>query len=824
MAMIEKLSIRGIRSFGDEVEEVMEFQRPLTLLVGPNGAGKTTIIESLKYVTIGKKPCSKNKDFIHDPKLKETKQVSANVKLRCRDVDGASLEVERYVTAEERGKKYQAQITDMRLYRDGKSVPCRRSADLDQEMVTSLGVSEAILNHVVFCHQEDSTWPLGKDTELKEKFDKIFEATRYMKALEEIRKVEKSQKEEADRESTELKFLDKNRKKRKEIADKLEKVEDEAKAERISLKTIFAKIGPVESKLNELSEKSDDVCKIEEKLTSLETQTQEKSKRINQLQRGIKKELKKGHDELLKLKIDAVKNLKSKQKERKMQEKELEHHCLKIREINAAFSTISAKLGKLEQKKEQAKEIMQNRDKRIKRYATEYNIQAPGSQISESEASQFELKFKSFVANYIEDLETEKNETENKFESVESHFLSQSYEAVKLEEGIAQKKENLKEYKSSLAKVQNDLDSLESTSNTKELEAAHQEFEEAQKELKKFETKNLIEKEKKFLLTLETEKTKIKGKIATQDDALNKAVKNICVRSKLEFISNYLKEKEMLVKSKKKFQNSVVVQALHKEDTEIIKNESRKLRDKLSEPTTSVDSILKERKNLLQRYYDVEETMNEIRDSIAANQESFFKLKEHVTTSWEKKIKLSLGTVDYNRLKDEEKVLEESVSSLSSRIQLDQATLSTLKTKVNKLKKEKQKATKEREAIIRKLNVQEQQLKLKQENLSASVKNVKEVLKEKLDKRMKDLNELTQTRRESLEIALEKKEEFENKIKSFNQDIANFDVDKRNIEDNLNICEISKEIENIKAEMKQKNKQLKKINPVLIQRYKTLLV
>ena len=37
-----------------------------------------------------------------------------------------------------------------------------RCADVDEEMMLHLGVSKAVLNAVLFCHQEDSTWWVGQ--------------------------------------------------------------------------------------------------------------------------------------------------------------------------------------------------------------------------------------------------------------------------------------------------------------------------------------------------------------------------------------------------------------------------------------------------------------------------------------------------------------------------------------------------------------------------------------------------------------------------------------------------------------------------------------
>jgi DNA repair protein RAD50 len=49
---------------------------------------------------------------------------------------------------------------------------------MDAEIPALLGVSKSVLENVIFCHQEDSYWPLAEPAALKKKFDDIFEATR----------------------------------------------------------------------------------------------------------------------------------------------------------------------------------------------------------------------------------------------------------------------------------------------------------------------------------------------------------------------------------------------------------------------------------------------------------------------------------------------------------------------------------------------------------------------------------------------------------------------------------------------------------------------
>ena len=59
-----------------------------------------------------------------------------------------------------------------------------------------MGVSQAVLQNVIFCHQEESNWILGDPKTLKDKFDAIFASTRYSKALDHIKLTLKSLKEE----------------------------------------------------------------------------------------------------------------------------------------------------------------------------------------------------------------------------------------------------------------------------------------------------------------------------------------------------------------------------------------------------------------------------------------------------------------------------------------------------------------------------------------------------------------------------------------------------------------------------------------------------
>ena len=64
---------------------------------------------------------------------------------------------------------------------------------MDREVPELMGVSRAIIDNVIFCHQEDSNWPLEESSKLKTKFDDIFAATKYTKALKQLKELKKEQ-------------------------------------------------------------------------------------------------------------------------------------------------------------------------------------------------------------------------------------------------------------------------------------------------------------------------------------------------------------------------------------------------------------------------------------------------------------------------------------------------------------------------------------------------------------------------------------------------------------------------------------------------------
>ena len=236
MTSLLKLGIQGIRSFNPEKPEVIEFEKPVTLIVGSNGAGKTSVIESLKMVTSGQLPpnCDKGHGFIHDPNLAGVPEVKGQIRLLLTNSSGIQVCVTRSLQLTHQKTRGLVKPTFRALEgvintknpatREESSVT-KKCADMDVLVPSLMGVSRAILENVIFCHQEESCWPLTEKLQLKKKFDDIFGSSRYTKALEIIDKSKKDLVKETKEKLNVFKLLEKDLEQAKTMRSDLQKLE-----------------------------------------------------------------------------------------------------------------------------------------------------------------------------------------------------------------------------------------------------------------------------------------------------------------------------------------------------------------------------------------------------------------------------------------------------------------------------------------------------------------------------------------------------------------------------------------------------------------------
>ena len=129
-------------------------------------------------------------------------------------------------------------------------------------MTRLIGVPKPVLQHVIFCHQEDSNWPLDEGKKVKEKFDAIFNATKYNNCLEKIKKTIKEIKEDV--------------KTKKKISEVEEKIKEEAVNKKTELFEAETKVEEILKKIESLEKDQEpyitrlnEIYNIEKNLSSI---------------------------------------------------------------------------------------------------------------------------------------------------------------------------------------------------------------------------------------------------------------------------------------------------------------------------------------------------------------------------------------------------------------------------------------------------------------------------------------------------------------------------------------------------------------------------
>ncbi|GAB0086177.1 rad50 [Sergentomyia squamirostris] len=352
MSTIDKLMIRGIRSFGAQTGDEQEicFASPLTLIVGVNGSGKTTIIECLKYALTGEVPpgTDKGAGFVHDPKIGRYAECMGQVKLRVKDIKDAEYIVTRSMKTTHKITKNSSKITfetvDANISGPGvgpsKGTMSKRTVDINAEMSDIMGVSKAILNNVIFCHQENSSWPLDEQKRVKEKFDAIFGTTEYNRVIDKLIKHRKGYNEKIIRKTGDLRLLESH----KQDADTKNVEMERLRMREIKIKDQLEEFErdrqPLEDRLGKILKIEMDYSKLHSKLVELQTELKNKKERQVSLSKNIH-EVFDGSLELLEIEIKNFDGrMKAKKEELSKLESRSSHMCDEKENLDKAITQI----------------------------------------------------------------------------------------------------------------------------------------------------------------------------------------------------------------------------------------------------------------------------------------------------------------------------------------------------------------------------------------------------------------------------------------------------------------------------------------------------
>uniref|UniRef100_A0A671KUP5 DNA repair protein RAD50-like n=1 Tax=Sinocyclocheilus anshuiensis TaxID=1608454 RepID=A0A671KUP5_9TELE len=554
MSKIEKMSILGVRSFGveDKDKQVITFFSPLTVLVGPNGAGKTTIIECLKYITSGDfPPGSKGSTFVHDPKDAHETDVQAQIRLQFIDVNGDPLDVQRSMQSTQKGKKTEFKTLEgvIKRFKHGKKVSLiHKCAEMDREMISALGVSKAVINHVIFCHQEESNWPLSEGKALKQKFDDIFSATRYIKVLETLRALRMKQASTVKTCQTELKYLKQNKDKAQEIRELLSTKEAQLVSSKESVQRIESQIDPLENRMNDIDSSLSKVMKLDIDIKALDSRKKQMEDDNRELEEKMEQVFHGTDDQLQDMYQNHQRNVKEKERRLAECQHDLERAGRECQRMNCIKSDLLVEQGRLQLEADRHTQNIKKRVTQVKSLASFLELEGyDRTTLNERQLQSFHRQVKERLDQDTEALNQTMHDMQEKEAQKQQSIDDLRDKKTGLERTIELKRDIQAKKQQELKNIKFDLQRLEgSSSRLQELET---ELQKAERELDNAVQACTVDSLKVEVVELQKEKTELDQAQRKLDQEMELLNTHTAARTQMDMLKKTKMEKEEQVRT-----------------------------------------------------------------------------------------------------------------------------------------------------------------------------------------------------------------------------------------------------------------------------------
>jgi len=624
------------------------------LIVGPNGAGKTSVIECLNYLATGDMPPgSKGNLFVHDPKVAGELEVRGQIKLKFRDVTGSPIVVTRTLVSQQKGKKVETRTMEGNIMREVHGE--RRSlsskcADLNREMISFLGVSKAVLDNVIFCHQEESNWPLSEGKVLKQKFDDIFAATRYIKALEAIRKFRQEQAQTVKEYSIDLTHLKAKKEKAEEIANEMRETQGKVEASKDTVKELNKQLEPVELRLAELASIADDVFQLEKKVESLSTE----KRQLLKVEADLKEKITNLFDGSVEELHQIFEAFRSKVMEK---EKTLRENDRKLQTLNKDQQILTADQnqllldhGKLEQKAQRHKQNLSERDQYITDLAEKYDFRGyEKGPFSEEKVDRFLGEMKKKCQTVIDDTKRQRQVFDESLSKVQKKLDDMKKSQAHCEETIRLKNKLMRENQQKLKQIGQELSNVDASANR--LKTLEEELQRAERELEGAQESGNVNVLCKEIDKLQTDKREVDNELRRLREEQQAMHMQSTTQAKLDMLAKDKSNKEDAIQK---------IMDRHEEDLKSTlgaRGTSESLHTRLQEHVRVKQRELKEMRNNLQKQKQLLSSKQMRKKMITEN----LKEKENQARQHKRQISEACGENDYNTTRE---IISSNIASL----------------------------------------------------------------------------------------------------------------------------------------------------------------
>ena len=445
------------------------------------------------------------------------KDVHAKVKMSFNGTTGAKMVINRNLQLIVKKNTRQQKTLECTLVviKDGeRSALSSRVAELDQIMPQNLGVSKAILDSVIFCHQDESLWPMSEPSALKKKFDEIFEALKYTKAIDNIKTLRKTQNEA-------LKVFKTTEQYTKDIKDNGENDKKRSNALEAEIKTLKEEMAELHEKMKEAEEKWIEASNKGAQYTSVIKDLEQSRKRERWLETTVQelgqdlKEQRKESDEWLQSELDQYAERMAAYKQQEMQQKEdYEKLKRKFDEIGVRLRKKDLEAGGYQQQRASHEYKIQKRAMTIKKTSSGHKIRGYENSLDDTQINEYMIKISNLLRD--QDAAVDKARKENRDEKQKAqHILTQlGAQRSTLNERKKSAKEQAAANAHKIRSLQSDLDQIETDEAQKailedDIKDLEIRLSKSRDDWKKGSWDSRLQEDKSQLRTLEEEKVRL---------------------------------------------------------------------------------------------------------------------------------------------------------------------------------------------------------------------------------------------------------------------------------------------------------------------------
>jgi DNA repair protein RAD50 len=558
--------------------------------------------------------------------------VLAQVKLAFKSTSGAKMVATRslQLTVKKTTRQQKTLEGQLLMVKEGeRTAISSRVAELDQIMPQYLGVSRAILDSVIFCHQDESLWPMSEPSVLKKRFDEIFEAMKYTKAIDNIKALRKKQNEELAK----YKIMEQHSKEDKDKADRAEKRSVKLQEEIEALREETHKLSQEMRQAAELADKawkeSESYAQILGALEGKHIEAKSIQVTIDNLKRHLV-EIDESDESLqstleqFELRQIQYQQQEESQKERYMDLKE------QIERARRQLGMKQAECGKFENDKAQFERQIERRENMIKEIARRNNIRGFDDSLDETQIDEFMHRIRKLVKDHNQALERTRKEGQAELRETQNTLnqIAQRKSALQESKNVARRQisENDKEAATYQTRL-NEIDVDEGTIAV--LDSKKESVESRLNQLKEHARSASWDKE---IQNINAELKSLEDQSSRLNAELIAGTKKAGDLARLDHLKKELKDRERQLETmtgahgerlSKLVSQSWQPETLEQDFQKALEDESKSLtfaerdRDGVARDLEHVEFKLKNvRKDLRQRQKELDECVESIRDAI----------------------------------------------------------------------------------------------------------------------------------------------------------------------------------------------------------------